>query len=122
MIPKLIKLFLLLLFLLVFLPAHVVLADTGPKPTMDFEFKQELTGEPVTITSGILYECEQPDCSDASPLEELGPQRFTCEANSCQRARLRFHVPITGSRSNSRMGRRVKAISSKRPVSNRNIR
>jgi hypothetical protein len=84
MITKLIKLFLLLLSLQILLPAHVVLADTGPKPTMEFEFKQELTGAQITITSGILYECEQSDCSDASPLEELGPQRFTCEADSCR--------------------------------------
>jgi len=83
MTTKLIKLFLLLLSFAALPPARVALADTGPKPTMDFEFKQELTGEQVTITSGILYECEQPDCSDASPLEELGPQGFTCEANSC---------------------------------------
>ncbi|HEX9332148.1 MAG TPA: hypothetical protein VF896_09685 [Anaerolineales bacterium] len=84
MIPKLTKLFLLLLSLLALLPAHVVLADTGPKPTMEFTFKQELAGSPVTITSGILYECEQSDCSDATPLQEAGPQRFTCEANSCR--------------------------------------
>ncbi|HUE99927.1 MAG TPA: hypothetical protein VMN99_11775 [Anaerolineales bacterium] len=83
MIPKLTKLFLLLLSLLVLLPAHVALADTGPKPTMDFEFKQELTGEQVTVTSGILYECAQPDCSDAAPLEEAGPQGFFCEAHRC---------------------------------------
>ncbi len=82
--PKLTKLFLLLFFLQIFLPAHVALADTGPKPTMEFAFRQELSGETVTITSGILYECEQSDCSDASPLEELGPQRFTCEADSCR--------------------------------------
>ena len=49
---------LLLLSLLALLPAHVVLADTGPKPTMEFTFKQELSGETATITSGILYECE----------------------------------------------------------------
>ncbi len=84
MIPKLTKLFLLLLSLLALLPAHVVSADTGPKPTMEFTFKQELAGSPVTITSGILYECEQSDCSDATPLQEAGPQRFTCEANSCR--------------------------------------
>ena len=83
MTSKLQKLFLLLLFLQALLPARIVLADTGPKPTMDFEFKQELAGEQVTITSGVLYECEQPDCSDASPLMEAGPQMFTCEANSC---------------------------------------
>jgi hypothetical protein len=83
MTPKLTRLFLLLLSLQIVLPTQVVLADTGPKPTMEFEFKQELPGEPVTIISGILYECEQPDCSDATPLKELGPQRFTCDENSC---------------------------------------
>ena len=77
------KLLLALLFFWTLLPARLALADTGPKPTMEFEFKPELTGEAVTIISGVLVECEQPDCSDASPLEELGPQRFTCEANNC---------------------------------------
>jgi hypothetical protein len=70
MIPKLTKL-ILLFSLQVLLPAHIALADTGPKPTMEFEFKQELTGEQVTIVSGILHECDQPDCSDASPLQSL---------------------------------------------------
>lgn len=79
--PQLIKSFLLLLLAL--LPAQIVLADTGPKPTMDFQFKQELAGEPVTITSGVLYECNQSDCSDASPLEQLGPQGFRCDTESC---------------------------------------
>jgi len=60
-----------------------VLADTGPKPTMEFTFKQEPTGEQLIITSGILYECEQSNCSDALPLQELGPQRFTCNALNC---------------------------------------
>lgn len=84
MIAKLTKLLLLFLSLLAFFPARAVLADTGPKPTMDFQFTQEMTGEPpLTITSGVLFECDQPDCSDGSPLEELGPQRFTCEVNSC---------------------------------------
>jgi hypothetical protein len=83
MIQKLIKLFLIWLSLQIFLPAQLVLADTGPKPSMDFAFKQELPGEQVTITSGIMYECQNSDCSDASALEELGPQRFACESNSC---------------------------------------
>lgn len=84
MIPKLIKLFLLLLVLQLLLPAHAVLADTGPKPTMEFAFNQELVDEPVTIISGILYECDQPDCSDAAPLEEVGPQRLYCEPQTCR--------------------------------------
>jgi hypothetical protein len=84
MISKSIKLFLFLLSLLMLLPVRAVLADTGPKPTMEFAFKRETTGEPLTIVSGILYECDQPDCSDAAPLEELGPQRLYCEAQSCR--------------------------------------
>ena len=76
------KLF-LLLALLTFLPAGVALADTGPKPSMDFQFEQEMAGEPLTITSGILFECDQSDCSDAEPIEEVGPQGFRCETNSC---------------------------------------
>jgi hypothetical protein len=83
MIPRLIKLFILLLILQAALPAQAVLADTGPKPTMDFQFKYESTEEHPTIVSGILYECQQSDCSDAAPLQELGPQRFTCDAESC---------------------------------------
>lgn len=81
---KFIKLFVPLLFCLqILLPSHIALADTGPKPSMDFEFKPELAGELVTIHSGILYECDQPDCSDASPLEEVGPQGLYCQANRC---------------------------------------
>lgn len=83
MMPKLIKLFAILFSLQLLLPAQLVLADTGPKPTMDFAFQQEFSGESVTIMSGVLYECEQSDCSDAAPLEEAGPQRFTCEASNC---------------------------------------
>lgn len=84
MILKLIKLFILLLLIQVLLPVHIALADTGPKPTMEFAFQQELTGEPVTIISGILYECNQPDCSDAAPIEEVGPQGLYCEPQSCR--------------------------------------
>ena len=87
MLPKHYKILNLLvcLILLAFLPSTHAFADTGPKPTMDFQFHQEMTEElPLTITSGILYECDQHDCSDAAPLEEVGPQRFTCELNSCR--------------------------------------
>lgn len=78
------KLLLLFLSLLALLPSQTARADTGPKPTMDFQFSQEMTGEPpVTIRSGTLYECEQRDCSDAAPIEEAGPQGFHCAVNSC---------------------------------------
>ena len=75
--------FVLLLTIFVALPYQVVRADTGPKPSMDFTFKQEMAGEPVSIVSGVLYECEQTDCGDAAPLGEFGPQRFYCDAESC---------------------------------------
>ena len=72
------------IFLLSVFPPATAFADTGPKPTMDFQFRQEMTDEPpLTIISGILFECEQPDCGDALILEEVGPQRFVCEFNSC---------------------------------------
>lgn len=83
MTTKHIKLLLLVSFLLtLILPAHSVLADTGPKPSMDFNFKGLDDGE-LQIISGILYECDQADCSDAKPLEELGPQRLTCSTTGC---------------------------------------
>ena len=83
MTSKLTKL-ILLSVLLASLSARAVLADTGPKPSMDFQFQQEMTDEPpLTITSGILFECDQPDCSDAMLIEEVGPQGFRCELNSC---------------------------------------
>ena len=65
---KITNIIILLLFAASFLPLHAVSADMGPKPGMSFEFKQEFTDDPVTITSGILLECEQPDCQNAKPL------------------------------------------------------
>lgn len=73
---------LLLIFLVALLPTRAALADTGPKPTMEFEFKGLQDGE-LQIVSGILYECDRADCSDAKPLEELGPQRLTCTTTGC---------------------------------------
>ena len=80
---KMIKLSFLLFFLFAaLLPAQMVLADTGPKPTMDFNFKGLQDGE-LQIVSGTLYECDQPDCSDAAPLQVLGPQRLSCNTTGC---------------------------------------
>ncbi len=76
-----IKLFVSFLFCLPwFMSPHPTLADIGPKPTMEFEFDLP---NGVTIASGIQYECDQADCSDAAPLEELGPQRLFCDAERC---------------------------------------
>jgi hypothetical protein len=83
MTTKFRKLFFLWLLLQFFLPAQIALADTGPKPTMDFQFKQEQDLLPMSIGSGIMYECNQADCSDAFPLKELGPQGFRCDTESC---------------------------------------
>jgi hypothetical protein len=72
-----------ILFVLSLVPARMAAADTGPKPTMDFEFLQNASGAQLTILSGILYECQQSDCSDAKPLTRGGPQGFSCDQTSC---------------------------------------
>jgi len=69
--------------LLALIPLFTVSADTGPKPSMDFTFKQEIATSPLTITSGMLFECNQSDCRDAEPLQVLGPQRFSCTETAC---------------------------------------
>lgn len=61
--------------------AGAALADIGPKPTMSFAFAFDRAG--VTISKGMLYQCDNADCSDAEPLRQLGPQGFRCEAQSC---------------------------------------
>jgi hypothetical protein len=79
---RFLKLLVLLLFVQLLLPAQTALADTGPKPTMEFDFKQEPDVE-LQIISGVLYECDQPDCSDAAALEQLGPQGLYCDTVGC---------------------------------------
>ncbi len=73
----------LIAILSVLLPLGTAHADTGPKPTMDFEFRPQIPGQELTILSGTLFECNQPACQDAAPLHPAGPQRFSCEATSC---------------------------------------
>ncbi len=78
------RFFILLVFLFVItFPSHSVLADTGPKPSMDFTFVQDFAGAPVAITSGILLQCDDPDCGNARPLERLGPQGINCQDLHC---------------------------------------
>ena len=67
---------------LFFPPTRLARADTGPKPTMDFKFVYEISPA-LAVVSGTLYECSDPDCSDAAPLEQMGPQGFSCDAESC---------------------------------------
>lgn len=72
------------ILLAVGLPMSRARADVGPKPTVEFTFKQEFSGSPVTITAGRLLQCDLPDCSDARPLpDNMGPQYFSCEALTC---------------------------------------
>jgi hypothetical protein len=66
------------------MPTGLAYADTGPKPTMDFQFTFESGVEESLIVSGILFECNESDCSDAAPLKELGPQGLYCEPESCR--------------------------------------
>jgi hypothetical protein len=77
------KMLILLGFLLTFLTTRAVLADIGAKPTMDFVFTQEFSGDQLTILGGTLMECEQSDCSDGEPLATMGPQQFDCTETSC---------------------------------------
>ncbi len=74
---------LFLLLLTLALSAKPVSADVGLKPSMAFTFSLAFKSEPLQITSGTLLQCEEPDCRDAKPLPEIGPQRFTCEALQC---------------------------------------
>jgi hypothetical protein len=49
---------------------------------MSFEFIYE-TDEPLTIISGIQLQCQDPDCLDASPLDEDERHLLTCTATKC---------------------------------------
>ena len=98
---------------LFFLPARLARADSGPKPSMDFKFVYDISPA-LTIVSGALYECSDPDCSDAAPLGQMGPQGFSCDAESCSSMAYGYsdyhRLSIR-----SRMARSVKAMFS--PVS-----
>lgn len=67
---------------LIFLANTTVYADIGPKPSIEFEFAFE-TSETLSILEGTLLQCSNSTCSDEHPLEELGPQSFSCSATEC---------------------------------------
>jgi len=77
--PQKTRLLLLTLLLLAFAP--LLMADTGPKPAMDFELEYEISPAPEIIAVTLL-ECQQEDCSDGLPLEEFGPQRIHCPSST----------------------------------------
>jgi hypothetical protein len=53
----------------------------GANPHMEFSFESEVGA--VQVEAGTLYECDQPDCSDARPLEEVAVQGFRCYETPC---------------------------------------
>jgi hypothetical protein len=57
-------------------------ADVGPKPSMLFRFDYQVPK--VAIAAGQQMECDDPTCDTGKPLKELGPQRFSCDANECR--------------------------------------
>jgi hypothetical protein len=77
------KALILIVILSVLVPLQTASADLGPKPTMDFEFIPQTSGAALTISSGTLFECSQPDCQDAAPLQSTHLQFFACESTSC---------------------------------------
>jgi hypothetical protein len=72
---------LLIVVALLLLPTVIVHADIGPKPTMDFTFEYEI--DPVSIVSGELIQCDDETCTSGDPLEQVGPQEFACNEESC---------------------------------------
>jgi hypothetical protein len=79
---KIISALLVVILALVLVPFQVARADMGPKPSMHFEFAYEVDPA-ATILSGIQFECQTADCSDAKTLGEVGPQRFGCGLAEC---------------------------------------
>jgi len=76
------KLEFLISFSLFIFPS-VVLADMGPKPTMTLNLVYEVK-EPITLVKADLMQCKDALCKEATPLEDYGPQRFTCAQNLCE--------------------------------------
>ena len=76
--------FVSLTFIMIFLafPLQTASADMGPKPTAEFDFVYQ-TNEPLAIVEAALIECDTSACLDPRPLEELGPQNFSCELGRC---------------------------------------
>lgn len=68
--------------LLIGIPFQTAYADMGPKPTGEFGFIYE-TSEPLEIVEAALMECETSACLQAQPLEDMGPQHFTCDQGRC---------------------------------------
>ncbi len=77
------KFFKTLLIITLLLIPSITFADIGPKPTMEFDFSFNVN-EQVDVIDGQLLECEDSQCNKSAPLQELGPQGFSCKENSCK--------------------------------------
>jgi hypothetical protein len=67
---------------MVVIPFQSVQADAGPHPSMQFFFISRIEPGP-TIISGQLLECKDEACVQPEPLQQMGPQRFECQINTC---------------------------------------
>ena len=67
-----------------------VKADMGPKPTMFFEFVPVAGLPNLLVTEGFLLECDDAACLQSHPLEDFGPQGFTCFGTTCHAAAYGF--------------------------------
>jgi hypothetical protein len=69
------KIFNMLVFVMIL--AGTAFADLGPKPQMDFKIAYK-TSQPVSIVDAKLLQCQDSLCLQNAPLENLGPQNFSC--------------------------------------------
>jgi hypothetical protein len=69
------KIFNMLVFVMIF--AGTAFADLGPKPQMDFKIVYKIS-QPVSIVDAKLLQCQDSLCVQSAPLEDLGPQNFSC--------------------------------------------
>lgn len=77
----------LLLGLGLFLPLSQARADMPPASVMSYEFRQEVFGLPLQVSSARQEECAQPDCSDALPLVGYGGSlELECSRAQCRAA------------------------------------
>lgn len=55
-------------------------ADIGPKPSAYFEWPSH---KGVSLGSVQLLQCKDAACREAAPLQQIGPQRFSCCEAGC---------------------------------------
>lgn len=85
-LPKSVKIFASLFMAaiwILFSLASPARADLGPKPTMVFEFEPAAGLPNLLVLEGSLLECDDDACIQSHPLEDFGPQGFTCFGTTC---------------------------------------